>query len=280
MNCVTLDSFGCKVVSKGTTKSIRIGDFVRICASKKDIATPILPINCVHYISKSDDILVSLLFPPTIVPMVEYLVSENDVVNDMIDNPLTYRDKCLDIRGISECDNINGTDCSRCSKCPSYTTLEGCDPGETLTFSNIPTPYLLFTLLISRRMNQYFVLRTVVHALKGELVSDNTPLYRCIFGNVHSGGAICWGHDNAFEGENSLLALGAMFSAFFSSPFNDDLDDSSELEDDHSKWPRFSTLNLLRYLENKPRYEDHLFVSAAYDTYKTLIKKEALQLTI
>lgn len=82
----------------------------------------------------------------------------------------------------------------------------------------IPFPALLFFF----KVQEGRITTSQVHALKKGKVTDKDCVYLYPFGNVHSKGSICWGH-NTVDGISSFRELEKAISMFFGSPTNDDL---------------------------------------------------------
>ncbi len=98
------------------------------------------------------------------------------------------------------------------------------DEEDDYTISyNIITPYLLW--IISTEMDtdidKLQMYNSFVYALKGPILTDETPVYRAPFANVYDEGRICWDGVNVqFNQERSLQSI---FTQFFSGESNNDL---------------------------------------------------------
>jgi len=87
----------------------------------------------------------------------------------------------------------------------------------------VPVPPLLFVIRLAKSDSQRFLIRgSCCFALKEALVDHTTMLFNFPFGNVHGGGAICWG-SVTLPPLPDLSSASIIPESMLSSTFNGDL---------------------------------------------------------
>lgn len=232
--------------------------------------TPLLPSNCVHYISKNHTHIITQEFEPTLLEEIKYTITPRDISCNMYYHAQHYREKCCyyvpDPTSPSGSCKMGGPSCYECPRRGEYPealelTVEGYKVGDIVTLEHIPLPRMLFTSVLGTFGGSYFVRSTWLHSLLGPLKSPTDSLIPLPIGNVYSDNHICWG-DNSFLPSDNIMFLSNIQSRFFETPFNADLDSSDPGGDARFASlfgpSYFSAYNLFTILQGKSTFDPEL----------------------
>ncbi len=235
-----------------------VNKFLELSSSTKN--TPILPTNCIQYIRKNHSYIVVQEFEPSVVD-IQHTISEADIDNDMIHFRHCYTARCdgFDPDEDNNCcfNSFNGSCACSCDyRSFAAETVDGYSFDDDVLFEAVPTPRLLFVSVLGSQGEHYFMRKSFIKALSSPLTNYSDIVFDLPVGNVYENSKICWG-GNLFEPSRNIMFLSSIFTRFYSTSFNSDLDYVPSAFTKLKKLlkiPYFSTRNFLSAISHKPEF--------------------------
>jgi hypothetical protein len=97
--------------------------------------------------------------------------------------------------------------------------------GNKREYEAVPLPPSLFVFKIHENGGSFQLQDTYIYALTSTIVKPNSRVYKFPMTNIFPDGRICMGYHEFPTNWNSLVGVTGFCEQFFSSEFNDDLDD-------------------------------------------------------
>lgn len=209
-----ISPLGCEINYNGNKNITSIKDVIDVMKCNSGISTPFLPLGCRYYAKIGRTNIVAVEFEPKIYEVYYRGNLKSEDLTPMEDSSNIYIDALGNRLRPLEPDDVN----------PLHPDEKYVGVGKF----KIPTPYLLYIVVLGKDNNLFFPRGQYLFALKNTLTSMEDILYTCPFSNVGRNNALCWGDLENISTMSfpNLIAISSVLDRYFGSRFNQDLDGS------------------------------------------------------